>query len=1238
MFKWMGKLLGGTSIDAPDDIPIAWIKELEKALEPVGKCSLSAPKEILGFVCLGEPTGVLHTVAKHDEYGATLGLTRWPGRDAHYKKLYEGIGGVPARVGLRWARLLEAAATGQHTRCHLGFAGGRHWPEVLLMHASGRAFNSYGGNDTPAAGLTASWFEQLLTEDGLAPQALLTAAFTINPKAGYGSSDDALRLARVSGYAAYLHKHVESVRPLLGASGVQERLHMLKMLAGADAGTLAALAPELVEMACSSSKQVRASAEVLVHKAPDASVQVLKSVARQSKPEQRVNALRLLWDLARAGGDEALRHFARETAQADNAPNVQALITEWEGPGGAPSAPTRYDYEMPTITWSGALTDEASRALDALWAELDAGVVTANKEGREHERRSQNSAYKHRHKEIAAFTDAERRRLREHVAEPTPAKAREKEHIHIHRIGWYQPVKLLENFAAMPGVTPVVLVKVLDLFGELEPQNGRMAGRMSVVVNAMHRATGRPTLLELQCLLQPFGISPEQLLFEYCHGWNAKLAKDWSAEAQWPFFAHHLELLLRYMNPTLTRENYWFDRGSLFRAIATLPAPPDALVNVLFDLALGSSKTERAPAQAALANLPGKELRIVNALADGKGEVRMLAAQWLMRLQHLPAQAAIEKALAKEKNDLAKGAMLDALESFGQPVEKYLDRAALAKEAAKSLAKGVPADLAGFPFDAMPRVRWADQQGEVDADVLRWLIVQAVKQKSPEPNAVLRKYCQMFEPRDREAFGQFVLEAWLREDVKPISADEAMQRARSSAQSTHASMQQYPQYYKDSPLIGRSVDELYAHYLPGFMRQPAGSAASSKGALAIAAACARERAAASVGRYLKEYYGTRASQGKSLIAMLAWIDHPSATQLMLSIGNRFRTKSFQEEAMRQAEALAERRGWTVAELADRTIPGAGFDETGTLELSFGSRAFTARLLPDFKVELLNPDGKKIAALPEPRMDDDAELAKDAKKAFSAAKKEVKGIVDQQTDRLYEALCTERDWRFEDWALYLNQHPIVRRLIQRLVWAEMADGRVKRSFRPLDDGTLTDRHDDEVQIEPDARVRIAHDSILPQEEVAQWQQHLADYEITPLFQQLGKGVYQLPEAKAKEDTVTDFEGHLLEAFALRGRALKLGYTRGSAQDGGWFMTYEKRFPTLGLEATIEFTGNPLPEENRTVALLHLSFARLQSERHNAARMKLDEVPKVLLSECYNDLRLLAAEGTGYHADWRKKSEY
>ena len=201
-----------------------------------------------------------------------------------------------------------------------------------------------------------------------------------------------------------------------------------------------------------------------------------------------------------------------------------------------------------------------------------------------------------------------------------------------------------------------------------------------------------------------------------------------------------------------------------------------------------------------------------------------------------------------------------------------------------------------------------------------------------------------------------------------------------------------------------------------------------------------------------------------------------------------------------------------------------------------------------------------------------------------------------------------------------------------------NGKTTLGFRPLDDGSLTDVDDNPVELPSDARVRVAHDSNLNADMTARWQQHLLDYEVNPLFQQLGKGTYALTENKRKETAIADFEGYLLEAFALRGRALKLGYTRGPAEDGGWFHVYEKRFPTLGLTAVIEFTGNPLPEENRTVALIKLSFSPASDQSWQRGELALENVPKVLLSECYNDVRLIAADGSGYDSEWQKKAEY
>ena len=152
-------------------------------------------------------------------------------------------------------------------------------------------------------------------------------------------------------------------------------------------------------------------------------------------------------------------------------------------------------------------------------------------------------------------------------------------------------------------------------------------------------------------------------------------------------------------------------------------------------------------------------------------------------------------------------------------------------------------------------------------------------------------------------------------------------------------------------------------------------------------------------------------------------------------------------------------------------------------------------------------------------------------------------------------------------------------------------------------------------------------------------HFADYEWRAL-RPIRREAFPLPEERKSETEVKDFEGHMLEAFKLRGKATSLGYTRGPAQDAGWFHYYRKSFVSLGLESYIEFTGNSLPEENRTVALLPLSFCRAGevniylSDQH---KLPLERVPPVLLSEAWNDLRSIAAQGSGFDPEWRKKSE-
>src|SRR5258705_1358336 len=161
--------------------------------------------------------------------------------------------------------------------------------------------------------------------------------------------------------------------------------------------------------------------------------------------------------------------------------------------------------------------------------------------------------------------------------------------------------------------------------------------------------------------------------------------------------------------------------------------------------------------------------------------------------------------------------------------------------------------------------------------------------------------------------------------------------------------------------------------------------------------------------------------------------------------------------------------------------------------------------------LTNQDGKTISSLPDPNQSDDTEQAKQAKAALSNARKELKSVLTMQKDRLYEALCTQRTWGFEDWDTYLRKHPIVGRYCERLVWTAYEDDKLIGSFRPLPDCSLTNHQDVEVILGEQISIRLGHDQTLPPDDRTAWLQHLSDYNVEPLFQQIGKQLFELAEA-------------------------------------------------------------------------------------------------------------------------------
>jgi hypothetical protein len=756
-------------------------------------------------------------------------------------------------------------------------------------------------------------------------------------------------------------------------------------------------------------------------------------------------------------------------------------------------------------------------------------------------------------------------------------------------------IKLLKEFARRDDVALPHILRFLVSIGAIRSDPRYMWSDLlsRILVNQLG-CTGRASLLELHSVCEALKLPTDPIMANWFSRFNHPIAEGWPADTIWPYFDKHPRMLEEaFVSSSANPLPYWMSRERMFDALAAFPEPPVRFVPRLLEMALGSAKLDRAGAQRALDRLPDKEAHMIAALSSGNADARPAAATWLARLNCAAAMPELEAALARERNDGVAGALMSALETLGAPVDHFLNRAKLASDAAKGVAKGAPPDLAWFPFDRLPAVHWSDNGERVPAAVLSWLLIQSCKLKSPEPNGLLRRYCQQMRPAEREALASFVLTAWLEEDGKLMPAD------------------------------GSGV---------GLAR----SAIASKGILAVVAACGGAEIAPAAHRFIKQWYGTRAAQGKALIQMLAWVDHPNATQVLLSIRERFRTKGLQEEATRQIELLAERRSWTPDELADRTIPTAGFDESGELAIEYGERVFTARLTADLTIRLHTADGKRIVGLPARREAEDEARLNEAKKQLAVAKRELKTTVALQIERLYGAMCTERRWRYQDWSIYLNRHPIVRRHCRRLVWAVERPGEIT-TFRPRGDGTVMDVVDHEVILAPDDRIYLAHDTNTPTDVGVAWREHFARLEIEPLLQQFGKERYSPSEETKNATAITEFREHVVPALALRRRAEKLGYTRGAIQDGGFFYHYEKRFPSLDLAAIVGFSGSTFPETDRQLTSLQLWFARNAPEEHSdEGSLALADVPAVLLSECWNDIRLMAADGSGFAASRRQQT--
>ena len=390
----------------------------------------------------------------------------------------------------------------------------------------------------------------------------------------------------------------------------------------------------------------------------------------------------------------------------------------------------------------------------------------------------------------------------------------------------------------------------------------------------------------------------------------------------------------------------------------------------------------------------------------------------------------------------------------------------------------------------------------------------------------------------------------------------------------------------------------------------------------IALKCIKEWAENMRGAIAAETVKAIALNGSSLALMT--VDN---------LAHKFKQKQVRNAAAEAMEKAADALGITADELGDRIVPVLGFDDNMERIFDYGERKFRVCLSPTLALEVYDETGKKLKTMPAPGKKDDEALAKQSNAAYKSLKKQLKTVIAIQSVRLETALMSGRKWKKNAWESLFVKNPVMHSFAGGLIWTADFDNETV-TFRYMEDGTFNTVDEDEFELPESCRIGLAHPIDLDDKTLSAWKEQLSDYEVIQPIKQLERPVYRVKEDEKGLLDLERFSGKSINALTLLGRATKLGWNKGSAQDAGLFYVFYREditekvklpdggFGLLGTAAELHFSGCYIAVENEDVTLENVRFytpgtvkhgSYIYDEADNEKAIPLEKVPPRYFSE-------------------------
>jgi len=332
-----------------------------------------------------------------------------------------------------------------------------------------------------------------------------------------------------------------------------------------------------------------------------------------------------------------------------------------------------------------------------------------------------------------------------------------------------------------------------------------------------------------------------------------------------------------------------------------------------------------------------------------------------------------------------------------------------------------------------------------------------------------------------------------------------------------------------------------------------------------------ERVANDLVRAVKAWMKTRKPKASAAIRLLARLPGSyGISQVRELWESRKFSDSIQRNAQLALQEAAQRQGLTLEEFLEQLVPDFGLTREG-LRLDVGPYAYTARVRGDFSVVVVDAAGKTAKSLPRAKAGEDAQLRALADHQLKALSKNLKPVLKQQSQRLLRNLQVGKLWTPAQWRRLFIDHPLLAVLSQSLVWSAVdASGESQLRFRPNGSGSLVDALDDDVALDANLAVRVAHPLEMPAPERAAWAAQFADYELLSPLGQFDIAVFAAQSDEVVATAVMRAQGSRLNRAKFGGLVEKWGYLKGPGEDNAMINEHVWE-PDLDWHITLDHSG-------------------------------------------------------------------